>query len=64
MFSDGPGNPAAGTCETLRRLPLSPPGYLPVSEGTDDFRASIMLCSASSVYGRPYEMSTSFMTNL
>ena len=46
MFSDGPGNPAAGTCGTLRRLPLSPPGFLPVSEGTDDVRASIMLCSA------------------
>ena len=64
IFSGGPGNPAAGTCGTLRRLPLSPPGYLPVSEGTNDVRASIMLCSASSVYGRPYEMSTSFMTNL
>ncbi len=46
MFSDGPGNPAAGTCGTLRRLPLSPLGDLPVSEGTVDVRTSIMLCSA------------------
>ena len=40
IFSDDPGNPAAGTCGTLRRPPLSPPGDLPVSEGTDDDRAN------------------------